>query len=182
MALVREVVKKTGIFQTVRVRPATNDPESAKDFFDNAFRAWQIEKNLAEYGEHCLTILAKYKCNTFVRFDTAAKQPIYEERSVTEFPHQILDDAPPIAHDARNVMHTIHCLRIGMTKNRIRDSVVHAIALGASLVRLQVRPFESYVVSGRKVIEGGRRVTSARTGPKLIRPTDTQSIKHQWIS
>ncbi len=72
------------------------------------------------------------------------------------------EDAPPIAHDARQLLFEIVCLRDWIGKNHAENAALHAFRLGRIAEKINVRPFEAAVKTGFQTLKGLQQLREAK--------------------
>ena len=72
--------------------------------------------------------------------------------------------APGILRDAANVLYQVYFVRDWIAKNHARNAALHGLILGRSLERLTIRPFEKWVLRGKKDYADRQRGATKRFG------------------
>ena len=97
------------------------------------------------------------------------------------------EDAPPIAHDARELLFEIVCLRDWVGKNHAENAALYGFRLGRIAEKINIRPFEAVVKTGsgiRKGLHKGRETKGRkfeREVPKWQREGDSMVRKNPHL-
>jgi len=74
----------------------------------------------------------------------------------------VREEAPPIAHDASDLLWEIVSLRHSIKENHVENAALHAFRLGRIAERINVRPFEAAVKTGFQSRKGFQQLREAK--------------------
>ena len=91
--------------------------------------------------------------------------------------------APGILRDAANVLYQVYFVRDWIAKNHAGNAALHGLMLGRSLERLTIRPFEKWVLRGKKDYADRQRGATKRFGTQEQKEKlrDTYRREYQFM-
>jgi hypothetical protein len=150
MPLRKKIGESTGIYQNISIGPASG---SLDDFAE--FMNWLAEGQTPEYALSHIEADAKQVVDQFasntmrkqrMRFLKTGKVELGAHYNI----HDLPKSAPPIAHDAADVLDQVRIVRGHLESKYVALAVVHALRLGRLYERMLVRQAEPFALRGRR--------------------------------